>query len=515
MLLCAGFSSLATTDSPPSGHPLIVHNGTGDGRYMQGEQIDISASVPEGYAFLCWMEIQGGGHIHRFSRDTTYTMPDRVAIIAAVFGKIESWFPPGPENGIKGLLLPKKPNTNSQFRMEQKIRISLNIGQAYNLSAAEVWDRVSVTADWFPGPEAINTWHSSELVKYYDKNQRGTEITKGGSVPKAVFMKSSTGVYVGSIWYVSAWTQEEAATKTDRDGNLIRPEVSTAMKLDIHGKNFSATRATAAGALLPVDIKVHQTQNGPQGSAPKYNNAPKDYMASNLFSVWPNEAAIVKVKLPAPFGQQQNLPPNLIKWEVPGHNIADNTLEATLSWPLSFGGNLKEVKITIGGSLYKVHIKVQGVGIISEVEAAVLVPNASPIMLAYKSESETYAHSTYGITPKADAIRHGYWCSLSVSTFPVTAGDVDIISTAHEYRNRYSDNQQAFNSTMDLQNNAVGATVNHQVNGLPDRTAIKSELEQRYSSGEMYIWEVPRGAASQSQRDSEGILIKSNKTRIY
>ena len=68
---------------------------------------------------------------------------------------------------------------------------------------------------------------------------------------------------------------------------------------------------------------------------------------------------------------------------------------------------------------------------------------------------------------------------------------------------------------MDLQNNAVGMTVNHQVNGLPDRTAIKSELEQRYSSGEMYIWEVPRGAASQSQRDSEGILIRSNKTRIY
>jgi len=307
---------------------------------------------------------------------------------------------------------------------------------------------------------------------------------------------------------VLSWTNTTGATNSPR--YTIDP---------LNYTNSDGSRQTNTGwyevVSLPVDIKVHQTQNGPQGSAPKYNNAPKDYMASNLFSVWPNEEAIVKVKLPPPFDQQASLPPNLIKWEVPGHNIADNTLEATLSWPLSFGGNLKEVKITIGGSLYKVHIKVQGVGIISEVEAAMLVPNASPIMLAYKSESETYAHSTYGITPKADAIRHGYWCSLSVSTFPVTAGDVDIISTAHEYRNRYSDNQQAFNSTMDLQNNAVGMTVNHQVNGLPDRTAIKSELEQRYSSGEMYIWEVPQGAASQSQRDSEGILIKSNKTRIY
>jgi len=277
--------------------------------------------------------------------------------------------------------------------------------------------------------------------------------------------------------------------------------------------NISTGRSHAI-LLLPIDIKVHQTQNGPQGSAPKYDNAPASYIASNLFSVWPNEEAIVKVKLPPPFDQQQNLPANLIKWEVPGHTIPDNTLEAPLSWTLGFGNNTKEVKITIGGSEFKLHFKVQGVGIISEVEAAALVPHAAVVMLAYRQEAIDFG-ATYPAGPQDDAMRHAYWCSVSVSTFPVTAGDVDLIATGHEHTNRYVDQQQAFNGTMDLKNNALGMTVNHQVNGLPDRAAIRTELEQRYNAGDMYIWEVPRGAASRLQQDSEGILIKSNGSRIH
>ncbi len=221
----------------------------------------------------------------------------------------------------------------------------------------------------------------------------------------------------------------------------------------------------------------------------------------------------MKIKLPPPFDQQANLPANLIKWEVPDHTIADNTLEAPLSWG-SLGNSIKEVKITVGGSEFKLHFKVQTVGILSELEAAALVPNASPIMFAYRQESIVFGTS-YPAGPHDDAMRHAYWCSVSVSTFPVTAGDVELISTGHEYSNRYDDKQQAFNSTMDLKNNAVGMAVNHQVNGLPDRAAIRTDLEQRYNAGEMYVWEIPKGAASRLQQDSEGIIINSNGTRIY
>ena len=503
LLLLTLADARAYMRATPNEHPhyLTVVNGDGDGNYLPGRVVSILATPPTSedpserpFEFVSWIQTSGDGHLaDSTSSNTTFTMGYEHAEVVAVFARLKTWFPPGNQSCTTGLLLPQALKWPSH-RLEQLVHVDTTSGDSV-VSAEQVFALLNVKFDWQEQP----------LVGYYSAPSGFSKIQPGKNLDKAMFSKNGTNAFEASLWYEGFWRTQ------DYSGREF-PHVTTTLT-PVFPVNRNGTQVIAD--LLPVDIKVHQTQNGPQGSAPKYNNAPKDYMASNLFSVWPNEAAIVKVKLPAPFDQQQNLPPNLIKWEVPGHNIADNTLEATLSWPLSFGGNLKEVKITIGGSLYKVHIKVQGVGIISEVEAAVLVPNASPIMLAYKSESETYAHSTYGITPKADAIRHGYWCSLSVSTFPVTAGDVDIISTAHEYRNRYSDNQQAFNSTMDLQNNAVGMTVNHQVNGLPDRTAIKSELEQRYSSGEMYIWEVPRGAASQSQRDSEGILIKSNKTRIY
>jgi len=146
------------------------------------------------------------------------------------------------------------------------------------------------------------------------------------------------------------------------------------------------------GPLPPVDIKVHQDNpnSGPEGQARKYINAPEVYIASNLFCLWPNEQAKVKVKLPPPFDQQQNLPAGLIKWTVPGHTIPDNTLEAPLAWNLGLINNTKEVKINIGGSEFMLHFKVQGVGFLSELEASALLPNAAPVMLYHRQEAIDY-----------------------------------------------------------------------------------------------------------------------------
>lgn len=278
-------NGFATTENPPRAHSLTVYNGTGDGDYMAGEEVDISAILPEapsgpasartrsidgasggsggtlsGYVFLRWMVIEGGGHVQRFLSDTKFTMPDKAVKLAAVFGKIESWFPPGPEDGRKGILLPKDPEAETQTRMEQKIRVSLLIGEAEGLSAGQVWDQVVVTADWFPGSDAIGTWHSEKLVKYFDQQEQGTEISKEGTIPKSIFEESSPGTYEGSVWYEGAWTQAEAAEKVDAEDNPVRPEVSTSMKLDIHGKNFARTSTAADGSLLPVEVEVIHTE---------------------------------------------------------------------------------------------------------------------------------------------------------------------------------------------------------------------------------------------------------------
>jgi hypothetical protein len=286
------------------------------------------------------------------------------------------------------------------------------------------------------------------------------------------------------------------------------------------GRNYSGEQEPIDASLgrvailIPVEIKVHQDKPDPNGVPPKYNNAPKAYSASNLFVVWPNHEITVKVKLPAPFDQEQNLPTGLIKWQVPGHNIPDNTLEATdLKWTLGFNNNTKEIKIYIGSHIHTVHIKVQGVGVLTQVEALALVPNAAAALLYHRQEAIDYGN-THPISAQKDAMRHSYWCALSVSTAGVTAGDVDIVTTAHEYDNRYDGKQPAFNSTMDLQNNEVGMATNHQVDGLPDRTAIKADLTKKYASGEMYIWERPAGR-DVGQEQSEGIIVKSNLTKVY
>ncbi len=264
-------------------------------------------------------------------------------------------------------------------------------------------------------------------------------------------------------------------------------------------------------SLLPVDIKVHQDKPDPNGVPPKYDNAPKNYTASNLFVVWPDHEFTVKLKLPAPFDQQQNLSAGLIKWQVPGHSIPDNTLEAKdIKWALE---DTYEIKITIGEHMHKVHVKVPDVGVLSQFEASSVLPNAAAALLYHRQAAIDYGN-THPISAQKDAMRHSYWCALSVSTGGVTASDVYFVTTAHEYENRYVGKQPAFNSTMDLKNNEVGMFTNHQVNGLPDEAAIQADLTQKYAAGEMYIWERPPGR-DVGQEQSEGIIVKSNLTRVH
>lgn len=112
-------------------------------------------------------------------------------------------------------------------------------------------------------------------------------------------------------------------------------------------------------------------------------------------------------------------------------------------------------------------------------------------------------------------MRHSYWCALASSTAGVTAGGVSFVTNAYEHDNRYVGKQPAFNSAMDLNNNTVGVNTIHQVNGLPDKLAIQAALTQKYSAGEMFVWEIPQGKTDVGEAQSEGILVKSDRRRVY
>lgn len=324
--------------------------------------------------------------------------------------------------------------------------------------------------------------------------------------------------------YKALWVQEF----TPEDDNLYDSEVPDKQYIFKHEYiqgNESSTyeidpqsdpekEGTWETKLVPYSIKVDQDKADPNGVPPKYSNAPKNYIASNLFVVWPNHEVTIKVVLPAPFDQGDHLPPGFIKWEIPNYSIPDNTLEAVdLKWDGQLSDNTKVINVTVGGLLNTIHIKVQNVGFFTQLEASALVPNAAAALYSYREEAIGYG-SSHPVRGQKDAMRHSYWCALAVSTLGVSAGDVYFVATAHEYDNRFDGKQPAFCSTMDLKNNDIGMATNHQVNGLPDKDAIKQDLTQKYVNGEMYIWEIP-GSSDVGQEQSEGILIKSNSTRIH
>ena len=68
---------------------------------------------------------------------------------------------------------------------------------------------------------------------------------------------------------------------------------------------------------------------------------------------------------------------------------------------------------------------------------------------------------------------------------------------------------------MDLHNNQIGTVSTHSTpdgigGGVPDIDAITSDLLSKFTNGLMYIWD-----GFGDEPNSEGILQKSNRTKIY
>ncbi len=106
-------------------------------------------------------------------------------------------------------------------------------------------------------------------------------------------------------------------------------------------------------------------------------------------------------------------------------------------------------------------------------------------------------NGNFGNVPCKDAIRHSYWNALCASDALVSNQATLFVTTAHEYNNKWgintignrADAQQAFNSTMDLHNNALGRATVHSILGIPNGPAILVDLMQKYAAGVCWIWD--------------------------
>jgi hypothetical protein len=263
-----------------------------------------------------------------------------------------------------------------------------------------------------------------------------------------------------------------------------------------------------------VELKVTHPQNpGPTGSAAKYSITPNMGSAENLFSTWVNEPIRVDVNLCTP-GLSSNLPPGVINWTSTDFTIPDNTMQYTFGWN-SAGMKTVTVELPSCQIAKLIRVDIPDVGSLSQSAAAALItltsPAAAALIASYADEALDYANTNFPAGPERDAFRHTYWNALCVSHLGVFGWQSILIATGHEHDNRDVDHQQAFNSTMDLHNNAIGVTINHTtILGVPDRAAIQNDIQQQYESGALWIW-----AGGGEQASSEGILIKSNGENIY
>ncbi|MBA4386774.1 MAG: hypothetical protein C0404_02265 [Verrucomicrobia bacterium] len=266
-----------------------------------------------------------------------------------------------------------------------------------------------------------------------------------------------------------------------------------------------------------VELKVvHPDNPGPTGSRARYTPfAPKVGCADNLFSTWPGEKVRIDINLNAPIDADM-MPRGFIKWSSVGKSIPDNSLTWVFTW--GEDTHTAAVRVQIPGLRFNrlVIVDVPNVGTVDQSEAEAGITLHYPLGFLYVAQMGTAAQAAtdYANTvwqepiPKKDAFRHCYWNALSVSA-GVPAEVMLIMSTAHEYRNR-AGREQAFNSTMDLYNNAIGSTVVHSgLAGMPDVDAIVADIEVKYKAGSLMIFD------GTVYKDCEGILIKSNGEKFY
>jgi hypothetical protein len=271
--------------------------------------------------------------------------------------------------------------------------------------------------------------------------------------------------------------------------------------------------------LAPIEVEV---------SRPDFQKKAWVAGADNLLGVWDthkkgNDWLDVRVKLPDGM-TQSSLPSGFLKWQYEGatETIPDNTVQHRFRWPGQHG--VRKISISIGSSGYKklLFVDLPDVGGVSEHEAeaiSLLLPGGLASLTrfwAWKAAARLATDDSLdlGVSKgQRNALRHAYWNALA-SSDPMVGQDMTLmLTTAHEWDAWDAGNQQACESTMDLWNNHQGSTVQHSILLQPNASAIWSELLQKLSSGQLWVWNADE--ESEHSANSKDLTIKSDRKKIF
>lgn len=266
---------------------------------------------------------------------------------------------------------------------------------------------------------------------------------------------------------------------------------------------------------VPLEVQAYEYQLDSE-TQPTDELLPKQGSIDSLAGIWDDRSITIKVILPEGF--KDNPPPNFVTWQVEDQSgtIPVNSLEHTFTWPTS---GIKKVTINFPMAKLKkyVHVDVPNVGTTSELEAkAYFLATgrwfAGAEFLSYSEMARNWAASqTHLREAQQNALKHAYWMGLCASSIGIGPADAIYYGRAHEHTNRTS-GYPAYDSTMDLHNNEVGATViyTEPYLGFPIENAVKQDVLNKLTNGELWVWDGPR-----KSKEGNRLILKSNYKKIY
>ncbi len=243
LLIVAPHPLLASTGrSPDDPHvSLDVVHGSGSGsKYRKNSSVSISANNPSGTGvFLGWIKLsEGDGQIaDAYSPSTTFHLGEDNAKVTAVFAELEkTWFPPGPEDNTKGILLPKPKGQDKPTRLQHAFRVKITADENAPMDTIRGLFEVQLK------------WEQDSHAKFFDKKEGGQSLSSSEPLPADLLKQDDQNQQnlKAILYYEGAYNPEDHETP---------PTVQLTLTLKPK-KTTSSSPQTLSASLLPIEMKV-------------------------------------------------------------------------------------------------------------------------------------------------------------------------------------------------------------------------------------------------------------------
>ncbi len=256
--------------------------------------------------------------------------------------------------------------------------------------------------------------------------------------------------------------------------------------------------------LVPVEIK---SRTYPYGTGAEGIPLSMLSPVNNLLAAWPMDMLKLEIDAGLNLETFTYSAENQIVWNDAGSVLpaTNNEPKAILAWDTP---GLKSVEVTVFGLKKRIFVECPDVGTLSQTQVAASDPLKAAAAAIYRLSADGWESEMIPSVgdQKANSLKHSFWNAL-MSSDPTVGGPFALLlSTAHEFDDRYFHEAIAWDSVMDLHNNFIGSLVTFSLLGLPDEDKIKSELLSRLRQGQLWI----NGESAANWQ-----IIKSTRAKIF